>query len=114
MKESFRSTRQISEYAINCLYNFQSPDTDHDYRELVKLKLIEPIIRNGQQWRQVNFNQNNGLPPDIKICHSDEDEIIKIGSHLEHLIRDEKVKPGDICIVALKKFDCDRLEKELK
>ncbi|NCB40751.1 MAG: DUF2075 domain-containing protein, partial [Erysipelotrichia bacterium] len=35
MKESFRSTRPISEYALNCLYRFQPPDSDHDYKELL-------------------------------------------------------------------------------
>ncbi len=34
MKESFRSTRPITELALNVLYTLQAPDDSDDHKEL--------------------------------------------------------------------------------
>jgi superfamily I DNA/RNA helicase len=100
MKESFRSTQVISEFALNVLYRLSPPDRDPDHLELVERQLIEAEVRNGRQWWRVRYNQVSGPAPDFRIYPDRPQEIDAICNQVRHLIVKEQVKPGDIRIVA--------------
>lgn len=99
MKESFRSTRPITELALNVLYHFQSPEKDADHNELVKWGLVEQVKRNTHHWWQVHFNQVDGPAPSLELHGDEEQEFQAIGTQLAGWIRDDKVQPSDICII---------------
>ncbi|MCC6511619.1 MAG: AAA family ATPase, partial [Pirellulaceae bacterium] len=57
MKESFRSTRPITELALNVLYRLQPPHSNPDHKELVARGLIEREPQSAIEWWRVRFNQ---------------------------------------------------------
>ncbi len=99
MKESFRSTRPISELAFNVLHRLTGSNMTADLRELLSLGLIEQIQRNDQPWLNVRFNQVDGAKPEFYKFATLEEEMIGLGRHLEHLIANEDVLPCDICMI---------------
>jgi hypothetical protein len=99
MKESFRSTRPVTEFALNVLYRLQPPDTDPDHKELVERSLVEQTTRGGVPWWNVRFNQVEGPVPIFRRFASLEDQIDALGAQVVRWIREEGVKPGDICIL---------------
>ena len=99
MKESFRSTRPITEYALNVLYRLQPPDGDSDHQELKRMGLIEETRRNGTPWWNVRFNQVQGPKPDYRKFTSLNSQIDGLVEQVIKWVRDEGVKPGDICII---------------
>ena len=99
MKESFRSTKPITEFALNVLYQLQPPTTDPDHKELIERGLIEQTERQGAAWWEVRFNQIDGPLPIFKIYDQIEKEFYAIANQLLRWIRDEGVKPSDICIL---------------
>src|SRR5581483_5869723 len=50
MEESFRSTKPITEFALNALYRLQPEELNGDHGELIERGLIEKIDRNGEGW----------------------------------------------------------------
>ncbi len=110
MKESFRSTKPITEFALNVLYRLQPPDSDDDHKELVKLGLIEKGIRNGEEWWDVRFNQVGGPIPNFHEYKSLELQIDGLGDQLVRWIQDDAVMPSDICII----FIGDNIEWRLE
>ena len=66
MKESFRSTQPITEYALNVLYRLRPPERDPDHRELFERDLIERSDRNRRPWWRVRFNQVQGPAPNFR------------------------------------------------
>jgi ATP-dependent exoDNAse (exonuclease V) beta subunit len=99
MKESFRSTRPVTEYALNVLYRLQPPDADPDHKELVERGLVEQSRVASGPWWNVRFNQVEGPTPSFKKFASLEDQIDALGKQVVRWVRDEGVKPGDICIL---------------
>ncbi len=99
MKESFRSTRPISEFALNVLYRLQPPDTNADHKELVARGLIERSNRNGTQWWNVRFNQIDGPKPEFYRYVSLQQEFEAIGDYCRELICVQGVQPSDICLI---------------
>jgi hypothetical protein len=100
MKESFRSTKPIAEFALNVLYRLQPPQADPDHQELIKLGLIEKCTRDDKDWWDVRFNQVNGPRPIYDPDNiSLDQEMEELGNQLVRWIRDEAVKPRDICII---------------
>src|SRR5208283_337906 len=77
MKESFRSTRPITEFALNVLYRLKPPESDPDHKELIDRGLIERTKRNGKDWWLVRFNQVNGPTPIVKLGFPDADTEFK-------------------------------------
>ena len=63
MRESFRSTKPITEFAVNVLSRLSKDDARKDQDELANLGLIEPITRDGQRWLDVRYNQIHGPSP---------------------------------------------------
>jgi hypothetical protein len=118
MKESFRSTRIISEYAINVLYHLKPDELGEDHKELVEQGLL--VRREKTRWWEVRFNQIGGPKPVFKEYFSQADfkspdyyevEFTALGRELNRLLTVEHVSPMDICILCNKK---ERVEPALK
>lgn len=99
MKESFRSTRPITEFALNVLYRLQPPDKNPDHKELVSRGLIERSARNGTKWWNVRFNQIDGPRPEFHRYRNLEQEFVAIGDYCRELITTQRVQPTDICLI---------------
>jgi len=99
MKESFRSTRPITEFALNVLYSLQLPETNPDHKELLSRGLIEQSSRGGDKWWNVRFNQVDGPKPEFRRFASLEQEFEAIGKYCRELIVDQGVQPSDICLI---------------
>jgi hypothetical protein len=63
MRESFRSTKPITELAVNVLDRLADLDERKHQQELLSLGLLERVKRNGEDWLNVRFNQVNGPRP---------------------------------------------------
>jgi superfamily I DNA/RNA helicase len=99
MRESFRSTTPITELAVNVRHRLTPADQRQDQNELLGLGLIEKTERNSQEWLRVRFNQVDGPVPKFQVFKSRVAEIDAIAQHLTHLIRNEGISPGDICVI---------------
>lgn len=118
MKESFRSTKPISEFAINVLYSLKPPVGDRDHDELVRRGLIEQVNRGGGPWWDVRFNQIDGPRPLIKTSSAPATQFRAVGDYLYDLIDVEGVRPEDICLLyvgkAVKEAILGDIAKRLK
>lgn len=112
MKESFRSTVPITEFALNLLYRLQPPTSDLDHKELVKRGLIESTRRNGKEWWQVRFNQVDGPSPVFKQFASLEAQVSAIADQVYRWVQDEGVRPRDICVLCADKAHGERIADE--
>lgn len=99
MKESFRSTKPITEFALNILYRLQPPDTNPDHKELVSRGLIEHSQRNGSDWWDVRFNQVDGPKPEFRQYLNLDQEFDAIADYCRELIVEQGVQPSDICLI---------------
>ncbi len=99
MKESFRSTKPITEFALNVLYRLQPPENDADHRELVKRGLVERKRQHGASWWTVRFNQIDGPKPEFHQYLTLDREFEAIGNYCRDLIEQQGVKPSDICLL---------------
>ncbi len=99
MKESFRSTRPITEFALNVLYRLQPPDASPDHKELVSRGLIERSTLSGADWWHVRFNQIAGPRPKFHRYANMQKEFEAIGDYCRELIAVQKVQPADISLV---------------
>lgn len=99
MKESFRSTRPITEFALNLLCQLQSQDDNPDHNELIQRGLIERVKRDDIDWWSVRFNQVDGPKPEFRLFAAIADEYAAIAEYLRSLIQDAGVQPSDICII---------------
>ncbi|MCA9064232.1 MAG: AAA family ATPase, partial [Planctomycetaceae bacterium] len=91
MKESFRSTRQLTELAVNLLARLNPGDELPDQKELLRLGLLEKTIRDGDEWLVVHYNQTHGPNAALKICESRAEEMQALAAHLIRLIQVEHV-----------------------
>ncbi len=114
MKESFRSTKPITEFALNVLYRLQPPGNDPDHKELVERGLIEATTRNGATWWNVRFCQVEGPTPIFRKYRGLQDQVDAIGDQVIRWIRDEGVKPCDICILCNDNAFKKRLEETVE
>ncbi|WP_166820077.1 AAA domain-containing protein [Thalassoroseus pseudoceratinae] len=99
MKESFRSTKPITEFALNVLYRLQPPESNPDHKELVTRGLVEKTERNGDDWWKVRFNQVDGPMPQFKQYQNLDQEFQAIADHCRELIQGQGVQPSDICLI---------------
>ncbi|MGL4943812.1 MAG: AAA domain-containing protein [Thermoguttaceae bacterium] len=103
MKESFRTTHEIAEFALNVLYRLKpSVMNDDDHKELVSRELVAATSRNGRVWWSVRFNQNAGPRPRVTQYRSRQEEFTALASELTRLIESEHVSPRDIRIICNK------------
>ena len=99
MKESFRSTKPITEFALNALYRLSSMEDGADHKELHARGLIEKGERLGGDWWSVRFNQIDGPKPQLFEFVSIQKEFEAIAQYVSNLIRNENVLPTDICLL---------------
>ncbi|TWU49318.1 AAA domain-containing protein [Rubripirellula reticaptiva] len=99
MKESFRSTKPITEFALNVLYRLQPPETNPDHKELVARGLIEQTKREGTDWWNVRFNQVDGPNPQFRQFMNLDQEFDGIADYCRELIAEQGVQPSDICLI---------------
>ena len=111
MKESFRSTRPITEFALNVLYRLQPPGNDPDHKELVDRGLIEASNHEGATWWNVRFCQVEGPTPLFRKYRRLQDQVDAIGDQVVRWIRDEGVKPCDISILCNDNAFKERVEE---
>lgn len=113
MKESFRSTKPITEFALNVLYRLQPPDSNPDHKELVARGLIEGAERRGTDWWTVRFNQIDGPKPTFRQYVNLDQEFAAIADYCRELIEVEGVQPADICLLYNGQNIKYRLEKQV-
>jgi superfamily I DNA/RNA helicase len=99
MKESFRSTKPIAEFALNVLCLLQFQEQNQDMKELIERGLIERVLRGGVGWWSVRFNQVDGPKPEFRKFATLEQEFAAIAEYCRLLVQVEGVQPSDICIV---------------
>ena len=113
MKESFRSTKPISEFALNVLYRLSSMGESADHKELQTRGLIERSERLGKEWWNVRFNQIGGPKPQLREFASIQNEFEAIAAYISDLIIHENVLPSDICVLYVGENVKYRLETTL-
>jgi superfamily I DNA/RNA helicase len=113
MKESFRSTKPITEFAINVLYRLQPPENNPDHKELVTRGLIERTERNGLDWWTVRFNQVDGPKPTFRQFKTLDQEFTGIADYCRELIEKQGVQPADICLIYNDQYVKYRLENDV-
>jgi hypothetical protein len=113
MKESFRSTRPITEFALNVLYRLQPPGSNRDHKELVELGLIDQVSRKGGPWWHVRFSQAEGPNPIFRKYGSLEQQVQALGDQVLRWITREGVKPSDICILCNDNAFLKRVDEEI-
>lgn len=99
MRESFRSTKPITELAVNVLMRLSKDDARKDQKELMDLGLVEALTHDGQTWLNVRYNQIHGPSPIFQTFDHRNDEIDRIAKHIRYLTQQESVRPKDICIL---------------
>lgn len=111
MRESFRSTKPIIEYAVNTLDHLSETEEHH---ELIDLGLLKETTRGEESWLEVAFNQVGGPRPLFQACPSAEVQFEKLGDHLIHLLTAEAVSPNDICLLYNGKHVASALQSALQ
>ena len=116
MKESFRSTKPITEFSFNVLHRLNADEA--------KRHRPEGADRDGARrsraseagipWWELRFTQTDGPTPTFEKFAQMEDEYEAIGNQIIHWVKDEGVKPSDICIIFLGKQPARRLESQVK
>jgi superfamily I DNA/RNA helicase len=99
MEESFRSTRPITELALNALYRLRPVELGGDHAELVERGLVERLDRGGEEWWSVRFNQIDGPMPSVRQFRDVDSEFDAIATQLVHWIAHDGVRPTDICVI---------------
>ena len=113
MRESFRSTKPITEFAVNVLDKLSTEHKREDQKELERLELIESTKRDGDDWLNVRYNKTHGLPPIFHSFENRNEEIERIGKHIRHLTLEDAVRPTDICIIYNGKRIAEDLQRKL-
>ncbi len=115
MKESFRSTRPITEYAFNLLHRLCPEEAQTaDHKELLELGLVDRQERRGATWYKVRFTQIEGPAPTFEKFTSVMDEYEAIGDQLVHWIQHDRVDPTDIAIIHMGKKTRSRLDRQIR
>ena len=113
MQESFRSTKPITEFALNVLYRLQPSEKSGDHAELIDRGLIERIDRGGEEWWDVRFNQTHGPVPIVKLYTDIDAEFDALADQLVSWVVKDGVPPTDICILYNGKTIRTRLESQV-
>ena len=99
MKESFRSTRPILEFAINVLSTLHPLRRDADLRELLRRGLLEAVDRAGEAWWSVRYCQSHGPDPELRRFRTRDDEAAALADRVRTWIDREGVRPGDVRVL---------------
>ena len=114
MQESFRSTKPITEFALNVLYRLQPDEKSGDHSELIDRGLIERIDRGSEEWWNIRFNQTHGPAPIVRQFTDIQAEFDALGSQLVSWIVKDGVPPNDICILYNSEAVQTRLESQIE
>tara|TARA_R110002096_G_scaffold433887_1_gene653666 strand:- start:427 stop:4611 length:4185 start_codon:yes stop_codon:yes gene_type:complete len=114
MKESYRGTRPICEFALNTLYKLESPEKNEDYKEALKLQLLEESTVGEAPFTKVHFNKIDGPLPRVVFFDSEEAERDGICKAICNDIENHGVHPSDICVVYMNKDMAQKLETKLQ
>ena len=115
MKESFRATKPVTEFAFNLLHRLCPEEAKNaDHKELVELGLVHAGKREGRPWWDILFTHIDGPSPIFKKFPNKEAEFDAIGKQLVHWIKDEGVKPSEICILYMQDYPKYKLENQVK
>lgn len=99
MRESFRSTRPITELAVNVLARLSDSRWRLDQEELKSMGLLRESRRNDEDWLEVLFSQVEGPKPIFHGFDQREEEMKAIARHLRHLVEVDRISPTDICVL---------------
>ena len=113
MEESFRSTKPITEFALNVLYRLQPDEKSGDHCELIERGLIERSDRGDEEWWNVRFNQTHGPGPIVREFTGIVAEFDALGSQLVSWIVNDGVPPNDICVLYNSDTVRDRLVSQV-
>jgi len=113
LRESFRSTKPITELAVNVLYRLTPDEQRKHSSEWFKLGLLESSQRGASQWLRVRYSQVNGPRPILRSFRDRRDEMAAIASDLKKLIQVEGISPSDICLIYTGKLAVQTLQREL-
>jgi len=103
MKESFRSTKPIAEFALNVLARLTPFEQDSDQREYIERGLVERSEREGKPWWLAHFNEISGPVPQFKKFADRQRELDEMCRQINQWIADEQVSPSDIVVVTMGK-----------
>ncbi|MEN0066899.1 MAG: AAA domain-containing protein [Myxococcota bacterium] len=104
MRESFRSTRPITEVALNVLDRILPLRGDPDFRELMRPHQGVPLLQVDEAgWWQARFCVVDGEQPTVELFESWDEEVEALCATVEHWLVEEQVRPGDIRILAPQK-----------
>jgi len=99
MQESFRSTRPVTELAVNVLHRLSETSGRDDQQELIELGLLKPCHRNGEDWLEATFSQIDGPRPIFRCFEQRYDEMAAITGHVKHMLQVDGISPTDLCIL---------------
>lgn len=99
MRESFRSTRPITELAVNVLARLTGSSWRADQEELKSMGVLRESRRNGEDWLEVLFSQVEGPKPFFQSFDERESEMKSIARHIRHLVEVDRILPTDICVL---------------
>ena len=114
MRESFRGTQVINEFALNVLYRLESPDRSPEHQHLIEQGLIEAVDRDDNTWWKVRHNHVDGPLPIYRVFTAIEQQVDAIGNQLIEWIRDESVLPADIAILYTGRLVAKQLRGRLR
>ena len=119
MRECFRNTRQIVEFAFNVLLGSQAHSDmrvqTRTYADVAYLKQQNLLEEIGDHYR-VNFTDREYRKPDIYLFQNRQDEIIWVASEVARLVVSEQVRHEDILILFYRPsmFDYTALERAIQ
>ena len=109
MKECFRNTRQIIEFAFNVLLGSRAgydvrTRTFADVANLLELGLVEER----QNGYAVQFAERTEPPPTVQLYRRGDEELNATIDELSVLIQEQQVRPEDILVLFPLKESCER------
>jgi superfamily I DNA/RNA helicase len=99
MKESFRNTRPVAEFALNVLARLRDLSRDPDHRELLRRRLVTVQQCHGRPLLRVHFQQSGGPAPQLALLADRDEELRALARTAHHLVAVEAVAPRDIRVV---------------
>lgn len=114
MRESFRSTRQNVELALNVVHRLRPLDRDPELRQMLRPSAGEPLVRLEDGRWHVDFCDVDGQLPTIQVFSDARRELTAIAEQVRRWVVDESVRPSDIRILAIHKAFRTQLEQTLR